>query len=229
MGLGPRFQAFSPSLWHSATVSWSTSRWRADGHATQNGGLPGHPTAVRDHVAGNSRPDGERESCEERQVERFTARLLAPLVDDGQPFDFDLPLQGDRLAAVEGLRHEGHEPAPSTLLISLTAHARPMARTVHNAAATSGASGTAWQGPYRIGEPPSGWARARLRRDDRRVDRRLSLHSTHIRKLTISARFEHMRCLPASLECAFVDLPWGRPGIASARSDVMTWYRGCFG
>lgn len=142
-------------------------------------------------------------------MEHFTARVLTLLANDSQLFNFDLPLQGDCLAALEDLRLEGHEPAPSTLLISLTAHVKSMVRSMHYAAAPPGASGTTSQRLYWIGDTPARWVRARLRRDARHVDWRLFFHSTRIKELSISARVEHIKCLPASLERAFGDLLQG--------------------
>ena len=138
-------------------------------------------------------------------MEQFTLRFLALLADDGRPFDFDLPQHGDCLAAVNDLRLEGDTGTPSSLLISLTARAVSVARSMGDAAAPSGTSGRTSQRLWWIGNAPSRWVRARLRRDDRHVDWRLSLHPTRIEELSISARVDHIKCLPAYLEPAFGD------------------------
>ena len=136
-------------------------------------------------------------------MEQFTLRFLALLADDGQPFDFDLPLQGGCLAAVDNLRLEGEAGTPSSLLISLTARAGSAARSMDNAAAPSGTSGRTSQRLWWIGNAPSRWVRARLRRGDRHVDWRLSIHPTRIEELSISARVDRIECLPGPLESAF--------------------------
>ena len=141
----------------------------------------------------------------EYQVEPFTIRAVALLAAGGQPLDFDLPQWGDRLAAVENVRLDGHGGIPSSLLISLTAYVDCGARTLDEGAASSGPSGRTSQRLYWIGDMPCRWVRARLWRDDRHVDWRLSLHPTRIRELSISARVDYIRSLPGSLESAFGD------------------------
>ena len=138
-------------------------------------------------------------------MKQFTIRVLTLLADDGQPFEFDLPQQGARLAAVDNLRLDGHDGIPSSLLISLTAHADSAARTMDDAAAPLGTSGGTSQRLYWIGDTPSRWVQARLWRDARHVDWRLSIHPTRIKELSISARVDPIQCLPAHLESAFGD------------------------
>ena len=97
-------------------------------------------------------------------MEQFTVRLLALLADDGRPSDLGLPQQGDCLAAVGNLRLEGKAGTPASLLISLTARADSVAKSMDNAAAPSGTSGRTSQRLWWIGNAPSRWVRARLRR-----------------------------------------------------------------
>ena len=136
-------------------------------------------------------------------MERFTVRVLTLLTDAAQPFDFDLPPQGGGLAAVDNLHLKGYDGISSSLLISLTAHADSVASAMDHAAAHSGTSGSTSQRLYWIGDTPSRWVRARLWRDARHVDWRLSFHPTRLKELSISARVDCIRCLPGSLEAAF--------------------------
>ena len=104
---------------------------------------------------------------------------------------------------MDNLRLDGHDGMSSSLLISLTSHAGSVARTMDNAEAPSGTSGRTSRRLYWIGDTPSRWVRARLRRDARHVDWRLSLHPTRIKELSISARVDHSH--PAYFESAFGD------------------------
>lgn len=138
-------------------------------------------------------------------MRQFTVRVLALLADEVQPFDFDLPRQGCRLAAVDDLRLDGQDETSSSLLISLTAQADSAARTMDYVAAPAGISGRTSQRLHWIGDTPSHWVRARLWRDARHVDWRLSFHATRFKELSISARVDYIKNLPGSLESAFGD------------------------
>ena len=136
-------------------------------------------------------------------MKHVTARVLALLADGSQPFDFDLPQRGNRLAAVENLRLDGHDGISSSLLISLTAYVDCGARTLDQGAASSRPSGRTSQRLYWIGDTPCRWVRARLRREARRVDWRLAIHPSPIKDLSISAQVAAIDRLPDSLEAAF--------------------------
>ena len=133
---------------------------------------------------------------------QFNIRFLT-LLADGQAFDLDLPQQGDRLAALDNIQLLGHDGVSSSLLIALTARPESMAWTTDCAAAHPGLSGKTSQRLCWIGDVPSRWLRTRLRRDDRHVDCRLSIHPTCIKELATSARVDRIERLPVSLESAF--------------------------
>ena len=135
-------------------------------------------------------------------MRQSTIRVLT-LLDDGQTFDLCLPHQGDRLATLDSIRLRGLGAVSSSLLIALTARFESTARNADCAAAPSGTSGRTSQRLWWIGNAPSRWVRARLRRGDRHVDWRLSIHPSHIEELSISARVDRMECLPGPLESAF--------------------------
>lgn len=134
---------------------------------------------------------------------QFAVRVLILLAADGQALDFDIPQEGCRLATLEDLHLDGSDGAPSRLLISLTARADSVARTTGRGSAHQGTSGTCSQRLSWIGDAPSRWIRTWLRRDARRVNWRLSIHSSPIKDLSISARVDDIERLSDSLEAAF--------------------------
>ena len=136
-------------------------------------------------------------------MEPFTVRVLILLAADGQAFDFDIPQAGHRLAALEDLPLDGSDGASSRLLISLTARADSVARPTTRAAAHPGSSGRCSQRLCWDDAAPARWVRARLRREARRVDWRLSILPSPIKDLSISAQVAAVDRLPDSLEAAF--------------------------
>ena len=135
-------------------------------------------------------------------MRQSTIRVLAFFGDD-QEFNVDLPQRANRLAALDNVRLDDRDGIASSLLIDLTARFRSPAGKTHYTTAPSGVSGRASQRLCWIGNAPSRWARARLRRDGRHVDWRLSIHPTCIEELSISARVDCIERLPGSLESAF--------------------------
>ena len=135
---------------------------------------------------------------------QFDIRVLT-LLADGQGFNVDLSQQANLLAALDTIRLDGRDGAPSSLLITLNARFRSSAGKTDDSTAPSGVSDRISQRLCWIGSAPSRWVRARLRRDDRHVDWRLSIHPTCIKELSISARVDSIQGLSRSLESAFGD------------------------
>ena len=107
------------------------------------------------------------------------------------------------MAALDNIRLHGQGAVSSSLLIALAARFESTAGKADCAAAPSGTSGRTPQRLSWIGNAPSRWVRARLRRGDRHVDWRLSILPTRIDELSISARVDRIERLPGPLESAF--------------------------
>ena len=133
---------------------------------------------------------------------QFNMRVLT-LLAGGQGFNVDLPQQANPLAALDNIRLDGRGGVPSSLLIALTARFDSVAGKTDDTTAYSGVSDRTSQRLCWIGSAPSQWVRARLRRDDRHVDWRLSIHPTCIKELSISARVDCIERLPTSVQSAF--------------------------
>lgn len=134
---------------------------------------------------------------------QFSGRVLILLAADGQVFDFDPPGQGRRLAELKNLRLDGHNGAPSRLLISLTADADSGARVPNGTAGHQEVSGACSQCLCWTADGPPRQVRSRLRRRARRMDWRLSIHPLPIKGLSISVRVDNIEHLSESLEAAF--------------------------